>query len=442
MVGPPPVPKRMIQKKTPTLPSKKPTTKVATSPSDQSCLRRNWCWILRIVLALVGLGIPLYMMFLMPCEGETTFVKQPVDMFVILDASGSVSDIDWQRSTQSASEWIKVFDEQNPENMQVGVSQFSDSSTLNSQFHPDVSVSLSALEGLERDHVGGTAYVPALQLLQSSLNSHRVSGSFAMALFISDGEPNESYNQIISIVDELKADNVTMVGVMIGNSNSAAQTMFEISSCELYDMERCPNFIFMDNFEEFQQDSQELANSVALQVGLTEEVSCEPGIWWLSLLLILPLLLLLCAPCCVNKKKKKLKRKYKAPDAENPLPKVAPPALPQRPKGKKKYKWDVKNADHYLWNFQGGTTPMAVDYGTKAPPSAPKDLSQGKFKRKAEVWEEADGFCYEYEVEELTLEEWAEEAFDEATKNGLSGLLASCCCCCCCCCKKSSNTTN
>merc|ERR1719461_2823181 len=198
--------------------------------------------------------------------------------------------------------------------------------------------------------------------------------------------------------------------------------MYQISSCELYDdASTCPNFIYMDNFQEFQDDSRTLANSVALQVGLTEEVSCEPGLWWLSLILLLPLLLVLCAPCCVNKKKKKLKRKYKAPDAENPRH-PAPPTVPEQPKRmptntkKKRFKWEVQNADAYLWSFSGGTAPLAVDYGTKAPPSAPKDLSKGKFKRKAEVWEEADGYCYEYEVEDVTLEEWAEEAFDNVAK--------------------------
>jgi len=384
------------------------------------------------------------MMFLMPCNGQTSFVKQPVDMFVILDSSGSVSDAEWARSTESASQWVRVFHEQNPDNMQVGVSQFSDITSLNSQFHPDVNVSLAVLSDLGRNQVGGTAYVPALELFQASLDSHRVPGSFAMGLFISDGEPNESANEILSLVDELKADNVTMVGVMIGSSTSAASTMFRIASCEQYDMETCPNFISLDNFEEFQEDSAALANSVALQVGLTEEVSCEPGLWWLSLLLLLPLLLVLCVPCCVNKKKKKLKRKYKKPDVENPRP--APPAVPDQPKRvptnakKQKYKWEVKNADAYLWNLGGGTAPMAVDYGEKAPPSAPKDLSQGKFKRKCEVWEEADGFCYEYEVEDLTLEEWAEEALEDVAKNGLSGLLAACCCCCCCCKKKNSES--
>merc|ERR1719461_1131038 len=132
---------------------------------------------------------------------------------------------------------------------------------------------------------------------------------------------------------------------MIGSGGQASQTMYQISSCELYDMETCPNFIYMDNFEEFQQDSSALASSVALQVGLTEEVSCEPGLWWLSLILLLPLLLVLCAPCCVNKKKKKLKRKFKAPDTENPR-RPAPPTVPEQPKRmptnskKKRFKWE------------------------------------------------------------------------------------------------------
>ena len=40
-------------------------------------------------------------------------------------------------------------------------------------------------------------------------------------------------------------------------------------------------------------------------------------------------------------------------------------------KGKKKYKWDIEHSDQYLWSTSTGGS-MKVNFGKKAPPSAPK----------------------------------------------------------------------
>jgi hypothetical protein len=213
-----------------------------------------------------------------------------------------------------------------------------------------------------------------------------------------------------------------MVGVMIGSDQTAQELMYEISSCEGIQQEDCINFVSADDFNEFAQDSKLLANSIALQVGSTTTTVCEPGLWWLCLLLLLPLLLVLLVPCCVSQKKKVVKKRKKH-DLENPPPAPVKPDEVGAPgtNQKKRFKWDTVAADHYIWQFGGGCAPMKVDYGDKAPPSAPKDLSKGKIKRGVQSWEDADGWTYEVVEEDLTLEQWAE---DKAKS-------VFCCCCCC-----------
>jgi len=391
-------------------------------PSDKSWLRQNWCCALRIFFAVVGIAIPLYIIFLMPCEGNATYEKQPVDLFVILDGSGSLDPTEWALTKDASARWIQEFERQIPQ-LQVGISQFSDETELHFPFSLNVSAALSTLEGIAQMDLG-TNFQPALELFLTHFTEFRTPGSFSVLLFLSDGSPTDDSSALWNLVNDVKNTNTTLVGAMINGPLLAQDLMYRMSSCEGYaNRADCPNYVEATDFEEFSRDSQALAESVALQVGSVETKSCEPGLWWLSLLGVVPLLLLLFAGCCVSKKKTK-KRVRKAP--AGPDNDVEDPANPQKriPKNKKKkaYKWDIAAADNYLWNFAGGATRMSVDFGNKAPPSAPKDWKKGRIKRGVNTWEEADGWTYEEIEEDQTLEEWAEEK--------AAGFFSCCCCCC------------
>lgn len=408
---------------------------------EKSCLRKNWCWIVRIVLAIVGIAVPLYILFLKPCDGDVIltpitsveqtlkYEQQAIDMFVILDASGSMDGEMWRLATEAAGVWVESFQTQNS-SLQIGISQFADSSLMTYEMSFNVEGALNTLDGLEKDWgVGGsTYYEPALSLFQTKMQQHRQPNSFAIGLFISDGE---AFDEYMHVADALKTDNVTIVGVMVGQgiASYAVQEMQAISSCDGYNKNTCPNFVETEDFQELVDQSEKLAQDVAQQVetwvdvenietvSYVETVQCDPGLWWLCLLGLIPLLLLFLLSFCKRTKKTKVP---KVPDVEAPKP--GAPKIEPGKQLKKKYKWDTVATDHYLWNFQGGATKLGVNYGNKAPPSAPKDLSKGKIRREVEAWEEADG--YDYIEEECTLEEWAEDKLAKA--------FCSWCCCCCC----------
>ena len=59
--------------------------------------------------------------------------------------------------------------------------------------------------------------------------------------------------------------------------------------------------------------------------------------------------------------------------------------------GQKRFKHQLKSSDRYLWSSAGGTAPMKVDFGAKAPPSAPKVSAEAYEWVEVEEWEDAEG---------------------------------------------------
>lgn len=459
---------------------------------EKSWLRQHWCIFVYITLAFFGIFLPLYVNYIHSCDERVnlapvvtyedvsytvtnvtvtqvvTETKQPVDLQMIMDASGSMTDEDWTNSLLAAQEWVKTFHAQIP-SLQVGISQFA-SSASDTFILGDAQTALDMLPTLPRVEVGATDFKQPLKLFENSLSQNRQNGSLPICVLISDGQPTT--RNYMNVVQRLKEAGVIFVGVLVMPFvfNEAQEAMFEVATCDGYAMSTCPNYVLAQNFQELKDEANQLASEVASEVetnlevqnvttvrnetaiksvenlSYVEQKSCDPGLWWLTNLLILPLLILLFLQFCRGKKKqKKVKRTRKIkPVADVEAPPMKPetpteqPELKTRKVKKSKYKWDVPATDHYLWNFSGGATPMRVDYGSKAPPSAPKDLRLGKVKRACENWEEGEEY-YEYEVveEEQTLEEWAEEILDKATKS--SNWCCLCCCCCKCCRKEITN---
>ncbi|GMH83180.1 hypothetical protein TL16_g09512 [Triparma laevis f. inornata] len=270
------------------------------------------------------------------------------------------------------------------------------------------------------------------------------------------------------IADKLHGEmDIKMAGVLVSGSiaesklERATATVKQVSSCknetELA-MGKCPFFVEADNFDELTSKATTIADALASEImAETSEKTalvCLGSPEFLSfLVLAFPLLFyLLYKPSSFAVRKAAHNMKAPPPlpprmtvaiekaeeevvepeivvveeeeevEVENSSP-GSPPKV-----AVKRYKWDIKSNDKYLWANEKGLGHMPVDYSTKTlgnslPPSAPKDqdLTKGKkVLREALHWETADQY-EQQQIEEVIKYEEEEEELEVRLSNIYDG---------------------
>jgi len=415
---------------------------------EPSWLRSHWCIFCYIILAIVGVGFPLYMYLLAPCNPNIVTAKQPVDLIFMLDGSGSIEAQYWIQELNSTTKWIDVFKKEIAE-LQVSIITFSDFAELNFELSDDIDSAIDTVNSLADDQpMSMTNYIDAFDMLVDQLEVNGNPEAFRLGVMISDGMPYIGSRNVIAYVEKtiaqaqaVREQNVTLTGVIVDNVEDG-DALFECSSCDDYTYNRfgnqeCPFFFEANHWDEFSANVKNIAHDVVAEVGTYEKKTCDAAWSFIFLLLALPLILLMGAGYAANKttnvmrRVKKVDKKDPAAMAaamtwrpeETVVPKAPPPGTART----RKYKWSITANDHYLWQNSGGTTPLKVDFGGKPPPSAPKDLRKGVRRRSVQKWEEPDGYEYEVIQEERTLELVVEDYFARWFS------WCPCCCCCCCC---------
>lgn len=430
--------------------------------------RSNWCWFVRVTLAVVGCMVPL-IMWMIPCE-DRSFVAvkyRPLDVYVVLDGSSSMgwddnNDDDptlqaWNDAKNSSTVMIDAFASVGFPSLQVAAMQFSNqgnqeviSELTNDTEFVTASITEQELNG------GGTFLAPALLLARdefstNGFNSSALGTNFTTAkliVIITDGENSDQQNAL-SESDLVKGDDIFIKGIMV--RSDSIDNLFELSSCDEYTLEEytnCTFFTLETSFENLKLKADEIATEFAGSLAQSViENECVKAEWLIFLVLLLPFVCICLFPYFKKMKKKEVRRISMYPVAKKvppPPPPVAmvqaPPAkLPDQPKPKVKdprFKWQIKAHDQYLWNLGGGgVSVLKVDFAGKAPPSAPRDPNGVKVKVAVETWEDEEGYlCAEVE-EPLTFEEYTEakvavvlEAL--GVKDTLKKFCSMCCCCC------------
>merc|ERR1719495_1020538 len=90
-------------------------------------------------------------MFLQPCADKVTleysWVKQPVDLFLLLDGSGSMSN-DWDTCVQAAMNLTQVFIDSDISNLWIASGEFDTQAYNSGPFTNDTDKALRRLENL------------------------------------------------------------------------------------------------------------------------------------------------------------------------------------------------------------------------------------------------------------------------------------------------------
>jgi len=435
---------------------------VVEQPAGKTWLRRHWCWIVRIVLAIVGITVPL-VMFLQPCEDrlivDYTYVKQPVDLFLLLDGSGSMRN-DWEACVDAAANMTQVFADSDISNLWIGSGEFDSYAYTTGDYTNDTDLALQRLRDLSPQW-GKTYYQRALTMYKTSWqNFDKPANSFSLLVIVSDGVPTDT-TKGIALARALRnathpngvGNEIKIAGIFVGSdSEDATKYLRDVSNCDQCEVgddlctpawgssDTCPYFLTFSDFDEFNEKAKVIADELQDEVGSVERrkeaVRCVKAPWLGFLALLLPLLCVLCMPLFVRKKRTYKRRVKKAPSVvvKPPSPEefrgpAPPPPPPEAMPGFKKprFKWKIKANDHYLWG--GSAKPMPVAWGKRgATESAPRDpLAVGS--RKAIVInqiDEGDGYIIEEIEEDRTLEQWTEDAVEDIA----SSTWRTICCCC------------
>jgi len=437
--------------------------------------RTNWCWVVRVLLALIGVMVPL-IMWMIPCENKPFNVVKyrPLDVYIVLDGSSSMGWDDndandptlkaWNDAKNASSIMLNSFAAVGFPNLQVAALQFSNrgNQEVVSELTTDVE-NVTELVTAQELNGGGTFLAPALSLVRNEFSTNGYNSSALgpnlttaqLVIIITDGENSDQSNALTES-ELLKEDGIFIKGIMV--RSDSIDNLFEISTCEDYTLEEyanCTYFTLESSFENLKMKADEIAWEFAgIFAQSVIENRCVKVEWLIFLVLLLPFVCVCIFPYCKKMKKKEVRRisthpvAKKAPPPPPPVAivEVAPPKLPEQPKPKVKdprYKWQIKAHDQYLWNLGGGgASPLKVDYAGKAPPSAPKDPHGEKVKVLVETWEDEEGYiCAEVE-EPVTFEQYTEAKVAEVLEAlGLKETLKKVCCSfCCCCCRTKPST--
>jgi len=138
-------------------------------PDCMTWSRKHWCIYVLTILAAIGILVPL-IMFLLPCETTQKITEslQPVDLYIVLDASGSVGGpgrgTNWETEKSAAYNLLSAFQEfTNETTLRAGVGVFSTIGTNYANLTTDID---SVLTKIKEDLVyddSDTNYIYALQ---------------------------------------------------------------------------------------------------------------------------------------------------------------------------------------------------------------------------------------------------------------------------------------
>jgi len=419
-------------------------------------MKANWCWAVRIILAIVGITVPL-IMFLKPCEDveivSFEMIQPPLDLYLLLDASGSMR-YDWYDCKQAAVNLAQTFGSTLSEGqLRVGGGIFSTGSYVFTNFTSDIDYATSEIANWEMDY-GGTNYEAGLNTFFATWMETKNLDEYAntILIMVSDGQPNGGNDPDYSEISYILRNDwgIYIMGIMVTSDDDGTgiEALESVSTCaDMNDTasDGCIWFADFADFDTFVENAEGIAESLADTVGQANiehrQSDCVKGPWLIFLLLLLPLLAVCILPYILSLRRNVVIKRKKPPPfvppvAKNPPPPPPealkarpppPPPLAAKPKVEKpRFKWKIQANDHYLWSTTGGgAAPMKVDWAGKAPPSAPVDPHAEKVRVRLSVQAEpvavrdlGDGYIEEEYIEEKTLEQWTEEkagvAFDKA----------------------------
>lgn len=426
----------------------------------------NWCWAVRIILAVVGITIPL-IMFLKPCEDveiiSFQIVQPPLDLYLLLDASGSMR-YDWYDCKQAAIKLAATFNQTlAPGQMRLGGGIFSTYSYVFTNYTMDIDDAISDIGNWEMDY-GGTNYEAGLSVFFDNWLATKNEDKYAntILIMVSDGQPQDNgadpdFEEISSMLRNQY--DIKIMGIMVTSDDDGTgiDALESVSSCadsNSTGSDGCIWFADFADFDTFNDNAEEIAESLADTIGEANienrRSECVKGPWLLFLLLLLPLLAVCILPYIISLRRNVVVKRKKPPPfvppvAKNPPPPPPealtarpppPPPLAAKPKASKpRFKWKIQANDHYIWaTTGGGAAPMKVNWNGKAPPSAPSDPHAEKVRVRLSVQAEpiavrdlGDGFIEEEYIEEKTLEQWTEDKASAAFDKFKWCLCCGCC---------------
>lgn len=306
-------------------------------------LRRNWCSVVRLVLAIIGITVPV-IMFLKPCNFIEIYTyvtyKAPLDLYLLLDGSASMQN-DWATCLSAAANISGVFansyetateENNNSTNstnttfvvgdVRIGAGQFGSNAYTILNFTNDTDYAIETI--LDSEWMKGTTnYEEGLQLFMDMWTKQRNPDpwSYTILVMISDGVPrNYTGSDEYEMTYDLMADqfrsslyNISIMGIMVTNEEIAEATaaLQTVSSCdglEGSDLTNCTWFASFNNFATFQSHATGIAESLAGSLVPYSfenvETKCEKGPWLGFLVLLLPLIYVMILPYLVPLKRR------------------------------------------------------------------------------------------------------------------------------------------
>ncbi|CAH3168650.1 unnamed protein product [Porites evermanni] len=210
-------------------------------------------------------------------QTESTFVSCcKVDLGVLMDESGSISDDDFRREKNFVAELAKGFSNFGPNGVQMGVVSYST--------YANVDIKLKAysnkadfMKAVDRiKHRGGWTYTDrALTLAKTELfqpsNGAR-KGVTKILLVVTDGASNGGIKSLRSPVEELRSSKVNIFSVGVGQSLNRNELEFMASD------PKASHLFFVRNMAELPNLLNTLAES-SCQIFKCKYVTCDYSLW-------------------------------------------------------------------------------------------------------------------------------------------------------------------
>jgi len=289
-------------------------------------LRKNWCDLVRVILAVIGISVPV-VMYTRPSKYREIIIYErlqpPLDLFLLLDGSGSMQN-DWPISLQAAVNITNFFANSYTGYLRVGAGWFGSGSSIIANFSDDIKHVVKKINDCAWPR-GTSDYVVGLQLFrdlyQVQRNPHALSRG--IIVMVSDGVPSSSDH--FAMARLLRGDNynVSIMGIMVTEElqNSGIAALTSISSCDGVSddqLSSCPWFAIYSDFQIFQSHAEEVAYSIADEIIPMDvertEINVVKAPWLGFLALLLPLLAVLIMPYVVNLKRRvRIRRRKPTP---------------------------------------------------------------------------------------------------------------------------------
>jgi len=270
----------------------------------------SWCWIFRVLLLFVGVGIPIYF-YLQPCWGTYENHHVPVDIVFMLDGSGSMSVWNWHESIKATKIWMDTFMDEFKQDLRFGVMEFSTSSSQQLTLTPSTNRSDidDHLNGMMKND-GLTYYSRALKAMDKDIRIHRANETFdswVLGVIITDGEPTDDPEKLVEISSQLK-QNYTLMVILVGERYSGSKA-FPVTSCEdyIFPTKDCIWWEKLESYDDLVVNASRIAGNVVTEANLVDE-ECSGAYWWFFLLLLLPIFCSFCCCCFTVVVKRELDR--------------------------------------------------------------------------------------------------------------------------------------